>query len=223
MSRKNNNALIVFIKYPEPEKVKTRLAEDIGIQRATEFYRETASFVANSFSVSQNWKTFFFYTPKERKKEMLNWLGGEKTFFVAQEGISLGDRISRAFNKCFSLGFENVAIIGTDCVAITREDVETTFALLSDKKFEAVLGPAKDGGYYLLGLSRQEDKIFQNIKWSTSNVLRETRKLMKKNGLRYVLIKELSDIDRESDINIQDIMKVDSNLGRNLLKILSRR
>ena len=220
MSQKNDNALIVFLKYPETKKVKTRLGKDIGDQRASELYRETASFVADSFSGQKNWKTFFFYTPEERKKEIFEWLGDRDAFFFAQDGESLGQRMSRAFSKCFSLGFRNVVIIGTDCVMITEEDLETAFSLLSGGKFEAVLGPATDGGYYLLGLSRKTDAVFQDMQWSTSQVLKETERRIKANGLRHAVMRELADIDEEKDISIKDIMTRDMKLARRLEQIL---
>ncbi len=222
MSRKNDNALIVFLKYPETKKVKTRLGKDIGDWRAAELYREVAGFVADSFSRSENWTTFFFYTPKERKKEVLEWLGDKEVFFFAQQRDSLGQKMSHAFGKCFSLGFRNVVIIGTDCVMITEEDVETAFSLLSGGQFEAVLGPATDGGYYLLGLRRKTDAVFQNIQWSTSLVFKETKKRMEESGLRHAVMRELADIDEGKDINIKDIMTRDTELGRKLEQVLSK-
>ena len=222
MSRKNRNALIIFLKYPEMEKVKTRLGAQIGTRKAMEIYREAADFVARSFSDSKNWETFFFYTPKEKEKEILGWLGGGEAFFFAQEGESLGQRISRAFGKCFSLGFENIVIIGTDCVMITEDDVKNAFSLLSGKKFEAVLGPATDGGYYLLGLRRETNAVFKDISWSTSRVFEETEKRMRENGLSCAVMKKLSDIDEEKDINIKDLMKRDAELGHRLAGVLSK-
>ena len=222
MSQKNDNALIVFLKYPETKKVKTRLEKSIGARQATELYRETASFVADSFSGSKEWKTFFFYTPEERKKEIFEWLGDRDAFFFAQDGESLGQRMSHAFAKCFSLGFRNVVIIGTDCVMITEEDVETAFSLLSGGKFEAVLGPATDGGYYLLGLCRETDAVFQDIRWSTSRVFKETEKRMGENGLRHAVMRELADIDEEKDISIEDITRRDTELARRLTRLLSK-
>ena len=221
MLRKNDNALIVFLKYPETKKVKTRLGKSIGSRQATELYRETASFVADSFSGSKNWETFFFYTPEEKKKEIFEWLSDRDASFFAQEGKSLGQRMSHAFAKCFSLGFRNVVIIGTDCVMITEEDVETAFSLLSGGKFEAVLGPATDGGYYLLGLSREAGAVFQNMRWSTSRVFEETEKRMEENGLRHAVMRELTDIDEEKDISIEDIVKRDTELARRLTRVLS--
>ena len=221
MSQKNDNALIVFLKYPETKKVKTRLGKSIGARQAAELYRETAGFVADSFSGSKNWKTFFFYTPQERKKEIFEWLGDRDAFFFAQDGESLGQRMSHAFAKCFSLGFRNVIIIGTDCVMITEEDVATAFSLLSGGEFEAVLGPAADGGYYLLGLCKETDAVFQDMRWSSARVFKETEKRMGENGLRHAVMRELTDIDEEEDINIKDIMKRDAELARRVNHILS--
>ena len=220
MSRKDDNALIVFLKYPETKKVKTRLGKDIGDRSAMELYRETASFVADSFSGSEDWTTFFFYTPGERKKEVLEWLGDKGGLFFAQQRGSLGQRMSRAFGKCFSLGFRNVVIIGTDCVMITEKDVEAAFSLLSGGEFEAVLGPATDGGYYLLGLGRKTDAVFQDMQWSTSHVFSETEKRIRESGLRHAVIRELGDIDEEKDINIEDIMTRDAELARRLEQVL---
>ena len=220
MSQNNDNALIVFLKYPETKKVKTRLGKDIGNQRAAELYRETAGFVAGSFSGSEKWTTFFFYAPEERKEEIFEWLGDRDAFFFAQDGESLGQRMSDAFAKCFSLGFRNVVIIGTDCVMITEEDLETAFSLLSEGGFEAVLGPATDGGYYLLGLCRKTEVVFQDIQWSTSRVFRETERRMRESGLRHAVMRKLADIDEEKDINIKDIMTRDAELARRLERIL---
>ncbi len=220
MSRKNDNALIVFLKYPETEKVKTRLGKDIGGQRAMELYRETAGFVADSFSGQENWTTFLFYTPRERKKEVFKWLGDREALFFAQETGSLGQRMSRAFEKCFSLGFKNVIIIGTDCVMITEEDVETAFSLLSGGEFEAVLGPATDGGYYLLGLCGETDAVFKDMQWSTSLVFKETERRLRERGLRHSVMRELADIDEEKDISIKDIMTRDVELARRLERVL---
>ena len=222
MSKKNDNALIVFLKYPETKKVKTRLGKDIGNRRAMEIYRETAGFVADSFSGSENWTTFFFYAPGERKKEVLEWLEDRESFFFAQQGGSLGQRMSRAFGKCFSLGFRNVVIIGTDCVMITEEDVETAFSLLSGGEFEAVLGPAADGGYYLLGLCRETDAVFRDMQWSTPSVFGETEKRIRESGMRHAVMRELADIDEEKDISIKDIMTRDAELGRRLERVLSK-
>lgn len=222
MSQKNDNALIVFLKYPETKKVKTRLGEKIGELQATELYHEMASFIADSFSGSRKWKTFFFYSPEERKKEIVEWLGDKDALFFAQKGESLGQRMSGAFAKCFSLGFRNIVIIGTDCVMITEEDVETAFSLLSGGEFEAVLGPATDGGYYLLGLCRKTDAVFQDMQWSTARVFSETEKRMRKNGLRHAVMRELTDIDEEEDVNIKDIMKRDGELARRFAQVLLR-
>ncbi len=222
MGHKHRNALIVFVKYPEPGKVKTRLGADIGIERATEIYRIAAEFVAKTFSSSYLWETFFFYTPENRKKETLKWLANVEGSFFAQQGKSLGQRISHAFAKCFSLGFCNVVVIGTDCVLITKKDLETAFSILSEKKFRAVLGPASDGGYYLLGLCEKKDRVFSGIPWSSESVLSETQRILREDGVYYQTLRTLCDIDEESDICIEEIENRDWDLGQRFRSILNQ-
>ena len=216
----SRNALVVFLKYPEENRVKTRLAATIGAERACGFYRESAKFVADSVRGSENWETLFFYAPEGKRKETVEWLGGDGSLFFAQGGESLGERMSLAFGECFSMGFENVAIIGTDCVFVTRDDVETAFGLLSGDRFDAVLGPAADGGYYLLGLCGRNDAVFADMEWSTGRVLEETARRMRAGGLRCAFMRELADIDEEEDIRMEDIEVRDARLARRLRRVL---
>lgn len=220
MSPGSRNALVVFLKYPEENRVKTRLAATVGAERACGFYRESAKFVADSVRGSANWETLFFHDPPEKRKETVEWLGRDGSLFFAQSGKSLGERMSRAFVKCFSMGFENAAIIGTDCVFLTRNDVETAFGLLSGGRFDAVLGPAADGGYYLLGLRGRNDAVFADMEWSTGRVLEETVRRMRAAGLRYAFMRELADIDEEKDIRMEDIEVRDAQLAQRLRRVL---
>ena len=220
MSPGNGNALMVFLRYPEKDRVKTRLAATMGASKACEFYRESAKFVADSVRGSRTWETFFFYDPEERRRETVEWLGGDGRFFFAQSGESLGERMSRAFGECFSMGFENVAVVGTDCVLLTRDDVETAFGLLSGNRFDAVVGPARDGGYYLLGLCGPTDAVFADIEWSSGRVLGETERRLREGGVRYALMRELADMDEEKDIRMEDIEARDARLAARLRRIL---
>ena len=223
MSPRSRNALIVFLKYPEENRVKTRLAATVGAARACGFYRESAKFVADSVRGSENWETLFFHDPPGKRKETVEWLGKDGSLFFAQSGESLGERMSRAFGECFSMGFENVAIIGTDCVFVTRDDVETAFGLLAGDRFDAVLGPADDGGYYLLGLCRRTDAVFAGMEWSTGRVLEETARRMRAAGIRCAFMRELADIDEEEDIRMEDIEARDSRLARRLRRVLGEK
>ena len=223
MSSRSRNALIVFLKYPEENRVKTRLAATVGPERACGFYRESAKFVADSVRGSENWETLFFHDPPGKREETVEWLGRDGSLFFAQSGESLGERMSRAFGECFSMGFENVAIIGTDCVFVTRDDVETAFGLLSGDRFDAVLGPAADGGYYLLGLCRRTDAVFAGMEWSTGRVLEETARRMRAAGIRCAFMRELADIDEEEDIRMEDIEARDSRLARRLRRVLGEK
>jgi len=199
MSRpKLNHTLLIFVKYPEPGGVKTRLAEDLGYEKAAEIYASMAESVIHNLSRSEEYKTVIFFDPPYRKREMENWLG-KRYQLLAQEGNSLGERMANAFDKTFSLGAEKAVIIGTDCLEITEEIISRAFQSLDE--MDVVLGPAEDGGYYLLGMKESTSEIFDDITWSSSQVLGQTINKIKTMGLKFSLLKTLRDIDTISDLN----------------------
>ncbi|HWP93416.1 MAG TPA: TIGR04282 family arsenosugar biosynthesis glycosyltransferase [Thermodesulfobacteriota bacterium] len=199
MSRpKLNHTLLIFVKYPEPGRVKTRLAEDLGHEKAAEIYASMAESVIHNLSESEEYKTIIFFDPPDRKREMENWLG-KRYRLLAQEGNSLGERMANALEKTFSLGAEKAVIIGTDCLEITEEIISRAFQSLDE--MDLVLGPAEDGGYYLLGMKESIPEIFDDITWSTSQVLGQTINKIKTMGLKFSLLKTLRDIDTISDFN----------------------
>jgi hypothetical protein len=199
-----NHILLIFLKYPEPGKVKTRLAEDLGYEKATEIYSRMAESIIHNLSKSKEYKTIVFFDPPDRKREIENWLGKRYQLF-AQEGKSLGERMVNAFNKTFSLGAKKAVIIGTDCVEISMEIVSQAFNSLDET--DVVLGPAEDGGYYILGMKKLIPEIFDDIRWSTSQVLVQTIDKIKENGLKFSLLKTLRDIDTLSDFNHDLLLK----------------
>lgn len=202
-----NNALIVFAKLPEPGKVKTRLARDVGKKRAALIYSLIAKDVIDRVSKSREYNTAIFFDPPEKINEVKDWIGegivesgpGGSGLFFPQEGGSLGERISRAFGKMFSSGADRAVIIGTDCIELTACTIEQAFGALRD--YDAVLGPAEDGGYYLLGLSFLTPELFQQIDWSTKFVLEQTIGRIREKGLNYKLLETLRDIDNLNDLN----------------------
>ena len=199
-----NHTLLIFVKYPEPGRVKTRLAEDLGHEKAAEIYASMAESVIHNLSKSKNYKTLIFFDPPDRKREMENWLG-KRYQLLAQEVNSLGERMLNAFDKTFSLGADKAVIIGTDCLEITEEIISRAFQSLDE--MDVVLGPAEDGGYYLLGMKESIPEIFDDITWSTSQVLGQTINKIKTMGLKFSLLKTLRDIDTISDFNNDPLSK----------------
>ncbi|HEX9831050.1 MAG TPA: TIGR04282 family arsenosugar biosynthesis glycosyltransferase, partial [Thermodesulfobacteriota bacterium] len=167
--------LIIFLKYPEPGRVKTRLAQVIGNEKAAELYSAMARTVIHNVSKSGDYKKIIFFDPPERKTDVEKWLSKSMNLgenrrkkrsqddfsLYPQQGESLGQKMASAFDTVFSLGVEKAVIIGTDCIDISVEIISEAFDSLQTT--DVVLGPAQDGGYYLLGLTKQNPVIFNNI------------------------------------------------------------
>lgn len=194
---KNRKAIIVFLKYPELGKVKTRLARSIG-DAAVDVYGAMVKDLLFHLK-EMTCPVFFFFTPEKRKNDVCRWLGVEDNC-IAQHGSDLGERIIHAFNYVFEKGYEQVTLIGSDSPELNRECMYNAFETL--KKHNVVIGPAKDGGYYLIGFQKQSFSplIFENILWSTSEVLEKTKQQCTSFGLSIGLLESLSDIDTIDDV-----------------------
>lgn len=206
---KMENALIIFLKYPEPGKVKTRLAKDIGNEKACAIYKLLAENVIKNI-LTKNPGTYtvhFFFTPADRETEIKDWLkpfihGNRvvKTKFSPQEGRNLGERMSHAFKEILQeKSCKKCIIIGTDCPEIDATLIENAFDILKEKN--VVIGPCKDGGYYLLGMSRPASDLFVDIDWSTDLVFEQTMEKIQKNKLSGGVLKTLTDIDTQEDLS----------------------
>ena len=165
-----------------------------------------AEAIINHASKSREYKTIIFFDPPERKSDVENWLPNNDCKFFPQEGNYLGERMANAFSKAFSLGAEKAVIIGTDCIDISNDLISETFATLDIT--DVILGPAEDGGYYLLGLKKLIPEIFNNIDWSTDRVLNQTLKTLREKGLRFQLLQTLKDIDTANDLNDELLFKI---------------
>ena len=115
-----------------------------------------------------------------------------------QQGSDLGDRLSHAFNHKWNEGFRKIVFIGTDSPALRREDLHAAFKGLDES--EVVLGPAIDGGYYLIGFSAPLPVLFSGISWGTSQVFRETVQLLERNAIRWQCLRESFDLDTFEDL-----------------------
>lgn len=290
-----NNALIVFLKYPEPGKVKTRLAKALGDVKACRIYKLLAENVIRDI-FPKNQRTYdihIFFTPADKKNKIRAWIkpliGSDPEagiYYIPQEGTNLGERMSNAFmhtlqgmhykrtpvqnhpnqippsvpqqphlnkrdlqeiceagnvtchnqitphyaspsqgrdivsgdqsgdegrlkkitktcpyaNKENKISSRNAIIIGTDCPEIDATLIEYAFELLKEK--DIVIGPCKDGGYYLLGMSRLVPDLFADIPWSTDRVFDLTMEKIQKNNLSCGILKTLADVDRKEDLQL---------------------
>jgi uncharacterized protein len=190
-----SNAIIVFQKEFKIGTVKTRLAATLGLKAALDVYKELVFHTYDILQkVSDQCDVIVFLN--EKLEERPPYLPDSFQLFT-QHGNSLGERISHAFEKVFSLGYSSVAIIGTDCLELREEHLRQTFHEL--KVIDVCIGPAYDGGYYLIALNAYHPELFQDIPWSTDLVLMETMQILTKRQLSYTFLEVLNDIDTEID------------------------
>jgi rSAM/selenodomain-associated transferase 1 len=203
------------------------LAQAIGNEKAAELYSAMARTVINNISKSGDYNRIIFFDPPERKLDVKKWLSkslnraangkGKKTqdYFslFPQQGDSLGQRMASAFDTVFSLGAEKAVIIGTDCIDISEEIIFEAFDSL--KRNDAVLGPAQDGGYYLLGLTKPNPEIFHNIDWGTNVVFAQTLEKIKEKRLHFELLKTLGDVDQVDDLCDELLLTLGIEKGEN--------
>ena len=186
-------ALIIFVRKPELGKVKTRLAATVGNEKALIIYKELLQHTFDIASATDADK-FVFYASEIEKDD--RWKA--KRFF--KEVLSyddLGAKMKNAFDLVFERGYDKVIIIGSDCFELTASLLNDAFNLLNKKN--VTIGPAKDGGYYLLGMKEMFDFLFENKKWSTGTVYSSTVNDLESNNLLYAVLPLLTDVDTEED------------------------
>ncbi len=186
-------ALIVFVKYPEPGKVKTRLAKSLGYERAAELYREFVTLTLQNCERLTQAAHFATFTPPERKADLLAMFPGEWHWFEQHAAPDLGVRIQHAFETVLKLGYRRVLTIGTDSPSLPLAYLEEAAEKLLE--YDVVLGPAEDGGYYLIGLKAARRELFEGVAWSTEKVLAQTIALAQRLGLSVHLLPQWYDVD----------------------------
>lgn len=199
MGSTSQNVLLIFVKNPEKGKVKTRLAKKVGDEKALVVYQrllEITQKVTQSLDCDRQvwYSDFIDREDRWEEKEYENRL---------QSGENLGIRMKKAFRKAFENGYKKAVIIGSDCAELTDGIIKQAFQVLDDS--EVVIGPSKDGGYYLLGMSSFYPQLFENIKWSTPTVCEKTIAKVKSLDLSLQLMPKLNDIDTEQDLAQSDI------------------
>lgn len=187
-------ALIIFVRKAELGKVKTRLARSLGDQKALLIYKILLEHTRD-ITLPLECSKFVYYSTSVPDKDIWNEPLYESR---AQEGESLGERMSLAFREVFARGFDKALIIGSDCYQLSTPILRKAIEEL--ETHEAVIGPAKDGGYYLLGTTRFIPELFQGKLWSTEMVTKQTIQDFEFLKIEYHILEILNDIDEESDL-----------------------
>jgi rSAM/selenodomain-associated transferase 1 len=191
-------ALFIFLRFPLPGKVKTRLAQSLGKNKAAWFYRLCADAILSEIRrLPEDVKKYVFYTDQTDEPEIRRWVGPEFTI-VVQEGEDLGQRLKNAFGSVFNEEMQKVIAVASDVPDLSADIMNKSIEALD--KSDVVIGPCYDGGYYLLGMKRLHDELFSGISWSTEHVYRQTLAASNRSGLNVGQIQTLMDIDTEEDI-----------------------
>lgn len=196
--------IIIFTRYPLAGKVKTRLIPTVGRDEAARIHKhlaeKTVAMVCGLARQHRIGATLCFTGAS--RQQMRDWLG-EELDIVEQQGVDLGERMAAAFQAAWNLGAVRAVLIGTDCPSLDARIIVRTLGLL--RGCDVVLGPAADGGYYLIGLTNKVTdgtltSLFRNVVWGSTKTFSQTFERARTSGLSISTLHELHDIDRPEDL-----------------------
>lgn len=204
----SKNLILIFTRNPELGKCKTRLAKTIGNENALTIYK---LLLEHTEKVVQQlpYEKAVYYSVKIRENDIWNDKIYQKKI---QHGTDLGIRMKNAFKDSFDAGYENVLIVGSDLYDLKPDHIQNAFEKL--KNNDVVIGPAEDGGYYLLGMRKLYPHVFHNKEWGTESVRKETLKDLL--NVKVHQIEMLNDIDLYEDLKNYDQLLDCINLKSNL-------
>ena len=193
--------LIIFSRYPEPGKTKTRMIPALGAEGASNLQRRLSEYTLKQ---ARNLRQFrevdiAVYFAGGDINLMKEWLGNDVSYYKQAEG-DLGFKMQSAFADSFAKNSKRVVIIGIDCPSVDSNVLNSAFTALHDN--DLVLGEAVDGGYYLIGLRNLYSELFINIKWGTDRVFTKTNAIAKKLNLAVAYLPILRDLDRPEDLDL---------------------
>lgn len=202
--------VIVFVKNIKLGTVKTRLAKTIGDYGAFEVYSELVKITEKATNNSHFDKRIYFSDAVVDSK----W---QNEFKTVQKGFDLGERMYNAFKDGFESGYKKIVLIGSDLPNINSKHIENGIAALEGK--EVVFGPAEDGGYYLVGMSKLYQSIFKNKPWSQPNLLSLTLQELHKDNIKVATLDTLNDIDTYDDLIASDFYKNNQKLQEKIQQL----
>jgi rSAM/selenodomain-associated transferase 1 len=188
------------VKCPDPGLVKTRLARDIGDHAACEIYRTMAEKIfAETSPDAGSYERMVFYSPSASEQKVTEWLPGVKV--LPQRGADIGEIMDNAFCDMFGAGAGKAVVTGVDIPGLNSHIVNLAFQELGHA--DVVIGPAMDGGYYLIGMKARLSDIFRGIPWGTAKVLVETLRVAGRLKLTVRTVTAMTDVD-----TLDDLLKV---------------
>lgn len=200
MSDRATDRLIVFARWPEAGSTKTRLIPALGPQGAADLQRQMTR---HTLRTADRWarahpggSAEVRFTEGDAQR-MAGMFGDGRSYQPQGEG-DLGERMNRAINDALASGARRVVVIGTDCPGIDEQTLAMAFECIGVT--EATIGPATDGGYYLIGMNEPHPELFCGIDWGTAHVRERTTQIAEQHGFRIALLPMLNDVDRPEDL-----------------------
>jgi rSAM/selenodomain-associated transferase 1 len=223
--KQDGNCVLFFVRAPEIGKVKTRLAETLGEDAALDLYM---SFVADELDMFRSLlvDVIVCYYPRSAEYQVKNWLQKER-YFMAQSGEDLGKRMASAFEEAFAVGYQRAVVVGSDIPDLSASVISEAFDSLT--KCGVCIGPAQDGGYYLIGFRKDTffRNIFNGVDWGTDGVLSKTLQRLQEKRTVYHLLDRWRDIDEFEDLVwLKRSLEANATVARqtlNCLKMLKER
>jgi rSAM/selenodomain-associated transferase 1 len=196
----------IVMKFPVPGAVKSRLARDIGEAAATETYRKVAEGVlCRTRPKTGEYERIIFYSPADMRHRFGEWMPDES--LSPQRGADIGEVMANAINEMFDHGAAKAVLTGTDIPGLCREIIEQAFSELDGS--DVVIGPAKDGGYYLVGMKSPIPGLFRGLSWGSEKVYGETVSVIDTLGLTMSTVETLADLD-----TVEDLIKLGGTFNR---------
>jgi uncharacterized protein len=193
------NAIAIMAKAPTAGSVKTRLVPPLTAEQAAELYRALLLDQLQQLAGVDNAERYLAYTPVN-SEDSFRLLAGDHFRYLPQRGDDLGARMENLCADLFKLGHRNVIIMGSDLPGLPLEFVSQSFVQLSKTAGHMVLGPSRDGGYYLIGMNHPTPEVFANMTWSHDRVLADTIARIECLGVPYSLLPAWFDLDRAEDL-----------------------
>jgi rSAM/selenodomain-associated transferase 1 len=193
------NALAIMAKAPMPGSVKTRLVPPLTHEQAAALYGALLADQLEHLKGFDGVARYLAYTPNDAAA-MMRELGGDPYAYIAQRGDDLGQRMDHLFVDLWHLGHRNVVLIGSDLPPPPLAILDEAFTRLSSEEHKVVLGPSRDGGYYLIGMNQPTPEIFDNMTWGHDRVLAETTARLRRLGVAFALLPSWFDIDTPDDL-----------------------
>jgi hypothetical protein len=216
--------VLLFVKYPEPGLVKTRLAADAGAEPAARLARAMVEDALDALKWLEDTDLILCFAPEQRAESMKHWLGAERTYWP-QRGRDLGQRMKHAFASAFRKGYERAVLMGTDVPGVDDNAVRP--ALDSLQGDAVCIGPAMDGGYWLIGFTEQgyAPEAFTDVEWGSEQVLRQTLGWLEFSRKKLFRAATLQDVDTLADLRIlmeSAVLKPGSRTAMEARRLLER-